>query len=114
MTRSNDSEKIPNGPAWAAILAAGIGCLALGLLIVLGERNAFFIKRLSFYKPVGNLSGKSGVAVIVWLIAWVVLHVRWKNRDLTNTSTIMAVTIVLVLLGVAMSCPLVFDMFSGK
>jgi hypothetical protein len=111
---SNDSEKIPNGPAWAAILAAGIGCLALGILIVLGERSAFFARHLNFYDPVGNLTGKTIVGIVLWLIAWAILHVRWKNCDLTNTATIMAVTIVLVFLGVCLSCPLVFDMFSGK
>jgi len=111
---SNDSEKIPNGPAWAAILAAGIGCLALGILIVLGERSAFFARHLIFYDPVGNLTGKTIVGIVLWLIAWAILHVRWKNRSLAGADAILTITFILVLLGVCLSCPLVFDMFSGK
>jgi peptidoglycan biosynthesis protein MviN/MurJ (putative lipid II flippase) len=113
MTRPSESNTSINGPAWAAILACGIGCFALGLMIVLGERTGFFSTRLNFYNPVGNLSGKTIVAIAIWLIAWEVLHFRWKNLHLIETGRIMTLTFVLVVLGVLASCPLVFDMFSG-
>jgi hypothetical protein len=114
MTQPKHSEKTPNGAAWAAILAAGIGCCALGLLIVLGERNPFFKEHLNFYDPVGNLSGKTSVGVAAWIVAWAVLYFRWKNRNLANTGGIMILTFILVFLGVCLSCPWVFDMFSSK
>jgi hypothetical protein len=113
MTPSNGPEKMTNGAAWAAILAAGLGCFALGVLIDLGEGTKFFSKALNFYDPVGNLSGKTTVGIFFWLIAWAILHARWKNQTIQATGKIMALTLVLVLLAIIASCPLFFGLFSA-
>jgi hypothetical protein len=70
-------ETIPNGPGAAAILAAGIGCAAIGILAFAAEASRPFANLLNFYGPVGPLSGKTTVAVIVWLVAWFVLSRLW-------------------------------------
>jgi hypothetical protein len=58
------------GKALAAMVAAGVGCAALGVLTTLAELSPGLKNVLNFYDPVGPLSGKTTVAVIVWLIAW--------------------------------------------
>ena len=34
----------------------------------------------SLYGPAGGLSGRSTFAVVVWVVAWGVLHARWQER----------------------------------
>jgi hypothetical protein len=55
-------------------VAAGIGSTALGLFTTLAEANTFVKEVLTFYSPVGPLSGKTTLAVIVWLLSWAILH----------------------------------------
>ena len=105
---------LPNGSAWAAILAAGIGCAALGLTIDLAEAFKPVSNALSFYNPTGDLSGKSIVAIAVWMIAWAIFHAGWKNRKIQSPGMILAVTLVLILLGLIAAFPPVFDLFAGK
>lgn len=49
----------PEGPISAAIIAAGVGALALGLLTVLAEASASVKDFLTWSDPVGPLSGKT-------------------------------------------------------
>ena len=56
MQRQND---LTNGPAAAALLAVGMGSLALGLCVILSEAIKSVNKALNFYDPVGPLSGKT-------------------------------------------------------
>src|SRR5688500_10838322 len=81
-TASDNIDEIdkPEGPIAAAILAAGLGSLALGILTTLAEANENFKEFLNLYDPVGPLSGKTTGAVIVWLVAWAVLHVAYRNK----------------------------------
>lgn len=104
-------DRIPNGAAWAAILAAAIGCAALALLIDLGETCPPIGKLLNFYDPVGNLSGKSSVAVLIWLIVWAILHTLWRNRIIASTRLISTISLILIVLSVIASCPLFFGLF---
>src|SRR5262249_44993248 len=54
MTMSQtDVDKIPSGPGAAAILAAGIGSAALGILALAGDASDAINKFLNFYKPTG-------------------------------------------------------------
>jgi hypothetical protein len=75
------ADNIPNGPAAAAILAAGIGCLALGVFALAGDASTAINHFFSFYKPSGALSGVSTMAVIVWLVAWFALARRWNHAS---------------------------------
>jgi len=88
---------MPNGPGAAAVLAAGIGCFAMGVVAVVADKVPALARTLNFYKPTGPLSGVSSTAIVVWLAAWAVLHYYWQRR---NVDLGRAVTAALVLLGV--------------
>ena len=78
------------GKALAALVAAGVGCAALGVLTTLAELSTGLKSVLNFYDSVGPLSGKTTVAVLVWLIAWYVLARRWHARPPVMTSALVA------------------------
>jgi len=99
-----------NGSIVAAMLAAGIGCFVLGLMICLAEGSKAIGNMLNFYGPVGPLSGKTIVAIVVWLIAWAVLSSKWKDQS-ADFGKIYNVTLILVCLGLLGSFPLFFDIF---
>ena len=63
----------------AAFLAAGIGVFAVGLFVLLNEAGIFAAPAL--YGPAGGVSGRTTFALIVWLVAWGMLHARWKTRE---------------------------------
>jgi hypothetical protein len=92
----------PNGAALAAFLAAGIGAFALGLIVMLHEMGIFSAPAL--YPPAGGVSGRTTLALIAWLIAWIVLHARWKERTV-DAGRVAAVTLVLVALGILGTFP---------
>lgn len=98
---------MPNGAALAAVLGAGIGAFALGSFVVLNEAGIFTAP--SLYGPTGGLSGRSTFAVVTWLIAWGVLHARWRKRDVA-AGRVFTWVLVLVGLGVAMTFPPVWGL----
>ena len=108
------SRKLVNGPVWAGILAAGIGCAALGVLVDLSEASKSISKALSFYTPTGDLSGKTILAVIVWIVAWAMLHARWKNRDVHSPKLVLTIALVLIVLAVVAVFPPFFEIFAAK
>jgi len=91
-----------NGPALAAFLAAGLGSLALGALVLLNEAGIYAAPTL--YAPAGGLSGRTTIATLVWLVAWAVLHYVWRDRDL-DPRAIHTVTLMMVLLAIAATFP---------
>jgi hypothetical protein len=101
----------PNGPAAAAVLAAGIGSAALGLIVVLSEASGALSEALNLYDPVGPLSGKSVVAIVAWLASWAILHASWKGRQL-DFGKVAAVSLLLVALGILGTFPPFFDLFA--
>jgi hypothetical protein len=102
---------LPNGPAWAAILAASIGCVTFGLLVDLAAASHAISNSLNFYNPTGDLSGKSTVAIAAWLIIWAVLHARWKKEDVRSPGGIMVLSVVLILLAMIAVFPPVVGIF---
>jgi len=108
------SQRLANGPVWAGVLAAGIGCAALGTLVDLSEASKSISKALNFYTPTGDLSGKTILAVLVWIVAWAVLHARWKNRDVHSPKLVLTVTLVLILLAMVAVFPPFFEIFAAK
>jgi hypothetical protein len=97
-----------NGPALAAFLAAGIGAFAMGVFVLLNEAEVFTAPAV--YAPAGGVSGRTTFAVAAWLIAWAVLHVRWKNRQIDQRRT-WSLTLALVGLGVLATFPPVWGIF---
>ena len=105
---------MPDGAAWAAMLAAAIGCATLAFLIDLAEASKSISKHLSFYGPAGDLSGKSTLAIFIWLIAWFILHLRWKNRRIASPARVTAVTLTFILAALIASFPPFFELFAGR
>ena len=97
-----------NGAALASLLAAGIGAFAIGFIVILNEAGIFAAP--SLYAPAGGVSGRTTIAAMIWLIAWAVLHWRWKDREI-DTRRIHTLTLVLVGLGVLLCFPPVWSIF---
>ena len=100
-----------NGPAAAAVLAAGIGCTVLGLATVLAEASEGIRDALNWWHPAGPLAGKTGVGAIAWLISWAVLHMLWRSREV-HFGRVWTVAAILVGLGFLMTFPPFFGLFS--
>ena len=80
----------------------GIGAFALGLIVILNEAGAFSVPAI--YAPSGGVSGRTTLAVVIWLIAWAILHRLWKGREVP-TGRVQTVTLVLTLLGIVLTFP---------
>ncbi len=100
----------PNGGGAAAILAAGIGSFMISVFAILGDQSAFFKKLFVFYKPTGPLSGVTTCAIVVWLLAWLILHRRWHDRMLTM-KPISNAALILLILGLLLTFPPIADLF---
>jgi hypothetical protein len=95
------------GAAMAAILAAGIGAFAMGLFVILNEAGVFAAPAL--YGPAGGVSGRTAFAAIAWLIAWGVLHNRWKGQPV-ESGRVFTISLVLIALGVLLCFPPVWGL----
>src|SRR5690606_41188814 len=98
----NPTTELPNGTAMAAFLAAGLGAFAMGFFVLLNEMGIFTAPTL--YEPAGGVSGRTTFAVVAWLVAWGVLHARWKGREM-GTGLVWLVTAVLTTLGILATFP---------
>jgi hypothetical protein len=94
--------EVVNGSAMAAFLGAGIGAFAMGVFVLLNEAGLFAAPAL--YAPAGGLSGRSTLAVVVWLIAWGVLHSRWRNRAIAPRR-VHLLTLILAGIGILATFP---------
>ena len=101
----------PEGPVAAAILAAGIGAFALGVLTTLAEADESIKEFLTLVDPVGPLSGKTSGAVVIWLVAWGILHLLYRNRAVESRKE-LATSLVLIGLGVLGTFPIFFLAFA--
>lgn len=102
----------PNGPVSAALLAGGIGSAVLGILTFADEVFPALAKPLAWYKPTGDLTGKSTLAILAFFVSWVVLHFVWKDKE-TNFSQVSTIAIALLLLSLILTFPPVWGLFGG-
>jgi hypothetical protein len=100
----------PEGPIAAAIIAGGVGAAALGVVTTLAEASTGVKDWLQWSDRVGPLSGKTIMAVVVWLVAWAVLHAALRNRPY-ETRRALVVSLVLIALGVLGTFPTFFQLF---
>jgi len=99
-----------NGFGAAAVLGAGIGSFALAVMAIAADRVPAFGRVLDFYQPTGPLSGVTTTGIAIWLIAWVGLHYRWRNRNVVLGS-IAAAALILLVLGLLLTFPPLGDLF---
>jgi hypothetical protein len=105
-----DAQK-PEGPISAAILAAGVYAVALGLLTTLAEASTSFKDKLALDDGVGPLSGKTIYAVVIWIVAWVVLHLVYRDKDVESGKALTA-ALVMLAIGLIGTFPIFFQLFT--
>ncbi len=99
------------GAGAAAVVAAGIGTFTIGLMTSLAEASAGLRTALIWYAPSGPLSGKAGVGVLAWLIAWIALHSAWQGRNVDFRRS-LTWAFVLLAVGFLLTFPPVFEAFA--
>ena len=108
-----DVGELPNGLAAAAILAAGIGCAAVGVLSFAGDASDAIGRLLNIYNPTGTLSGVTTVAIIIWLVAWFALQRAWRTRTIAMVPINVA-AFALLAVGFLLTFPPFMDLLQGK
>ncbi|MBI4230698.1 MAG: hypothetical protein HY608_07665 [Planctomycetes bacterium] len=101
-----------DGAAAAAVLAAGIGSAVLGATVVGAVVSPAVKDALNWWDPVGPLAGKTGVAVLAWLVSWGILHLLWRGRAV-RFGPVWGVALALVVVGFVLTFPPVFDAFEA-
>ena len=104
-------EWIPSGIAVAALMSAMLGMLALAVVNVFTAAskplNAWVHGIGKLWMPgaqgIGLYSGKETLALLTWLVTWLVLHfaLRHKNVELSRWA-------IVFLVGVAVATPLIW------
>ena len=102
-----------NGSVAAAVLSCGAGCFLLGVLAVAADGSKGLAAALNFYNPSGPLSGVTTVAIALWLICWVVLASRWKNKQLAFAK-VSTLAFVFLALGLLLTFPPFGDLLLGR
>src|SRR5438552_9556379 len=101
----------PTGPGAAAVLAAGTGTFTIGLVASLAGASAGLNNALNWYGPTGPLCGKTGVGVVAWLLAWIILRAAGKGENVV-VGGVFHWGVVVVILGFLLFFPPVFGQFS--
>ena len=104
---------LANGAGAAALLAAGIGSLALGVFALAGDAWATAHKAFNIWTPSGPLSGVTTAAVLVWLASWLALNRRWRGRQVNLRRASLAAFVMLGA-GLLLTFPPVMDWLQGK
>ena len=102
-----------SGPAAAAILAAGIGTLALGLLTTWAEASEGLKEDLQWNDRVGPLSGKTITGTIAFFASWLVLHLIWRRSN-PPLQRIVLISAILIVLGLIGTFPTFFEQFAPE
>ena len=117
--QQTDAVTKPNGPAAAAVLAAGIGSFVLGLFVTLNEMSTGIHDFLDFSKNygigsgVGPLSGKVILAVGAYFVSWLVLAMLWRGKEV-NFRGVFMLALVLLAFGFALTFPPIFLIFAAE
>jgi hypothetical protein len=102
-----------SGAGAAAILAAGVGALALGVLALAGDASPAIGRALILWPPSGPLSGVTSAAVAVWLLVWLVLDRRWSDREVPLRPVNFA-AIAMLAAGLLLTFPPFMDLVQGR
>ncbi len=100
----------PTGPAFAAILAAGLAFAVLGATTTLAEVFDGFGDWLAFSGQVGMLSGETIVAIAVYFLSWTGLAFLWRRSD-PPLLPVAVVTAGLIAVGLLGTFPPFFRLF---
>jgi hypothetical protein len=92
------------------VLAAGLGCLALGLLTVLTVASGGFSDAMTFSERVGDLAGVTTIATIVFFASWIGLALAWRRAN-PALPRVAAAAGLLIALGLVGTFPPFFNLF---
>ena len=106
-------DTLPNGPGAAAILAAGLGSLALGVFAFAGDASPPVLHAFNVWNPTGPLSGVTTGAVLVWLVAWFALARAWGRRTV-SLARVNTAAILMLVGGLLLTFPPFMDLLQGK
>jgi hypothetical protein len=101
-----------DGRVAATMIAAGVGCAAFGIAVVLAESMSVVKQLLTLSTAVGPLSGKAVVAVVIYPIVWLVLHAALRNAQ-TKITTVIRWMIVLLAIGLLGTFPPFYGLIAG-
>ena len=104
------SASLLNGSGAAAILAAGVGCFAIGVIAVIADKLPVVKRALIFYKSTGALSGVTTTAILIWLLSWAILEWRWKTKTVA-LGRINVAAFALLAIGLVLTFPPIGDLF---
>ena len=101
----------PNGPVAAALLAGGIGAAVLGIATLLADVSASIKTALTRSTPVGALSGVTSVAVIAFVLSWIILNYLYRGKEV-NFSRFAIIAFILLAIGLVFTFPPVLGLFA--
>ena len=90
-----------------------LAALRLGFSAFAGDASDAIGRLLNFYNPTGTLSGVTTVAIIIWLVSWIVLHRLWDLRAV-SMATINALAFAGLIVGFLLTFPPFMDLLQGK
>jgi len=108
-----DTTMRPSGAAVAAMLAIGIGAMAMAIVVGISDASADFNNGLvhsigKAWVPgaqgIGPYSGKFTFFLVGWLLSWGIGHLVLKNRDL-DLGKWAVVSFALISLGILLIWP---------
>ena len=102
----------PSGPAAAVILAAGLASVTLGLLSVLTAASTPISNALTLSDRVGDVSGLTTSATVVFFASWGALAIAWRHAD-PPLARVTAAAAGLIALGLLGTFPPIFNAIAG-
>jgi hypothetical protein len=109
-TSKPTAQAMTNGSGAAAVLAAAVGSFSLAVLAIASDKLPAIKSLMNFYRPTGPLSGVTTTAVFVWLMLWIVLGWRWRDRNVAM-GRVGAIALVFLLLSLLLTFPPIGDLF---
>lgn len=97
----------------AAMISAGIGCMALAFFVVLAEVSTSAKDFLNLNAAVGPLAGKTIFTVLVWFVAWVFLNRGMRNSKMPFEKA-YRLMLFMVAIGLLGTFPIFFQAFAPK
>jgi fluoride ion exporter CrcB/FEX len=104
------AKAMTNGFGAAALLAAGFGSFMLAVVAIAADQSQAIKRMMIFYSPTGPLSGVTTTAIFAWLVVWIALERRWRNRNVAM-KRVGTAALVLLLLSLLLTFPPIADIF---
>lgn len=101
---------IATNAAAAAFISSGIGVFVMGLMTTGAVISEGLKNALNWWNPAGPLVGKTGIAILAWLISWVLMNTMWKDKEMDLRKS-FTITLVLIVVGILLTFPPVFEIF---